>query len=279
MQAFFAPNLRHAFGRLLAGVAALALYGAAGANAQDIRIGGTGAALGTMQVLADAYAKERPGTTLTVLPSMGSGGGIKAVLAGAIQVAVSARPLSEAEVKAGALETEYGLTPFVFATGAGNAAVGITTQELVDIYAGSREQWADGTRIRLVLRPVGDSDSETIKNISPQMREAKNLAEQRKGMLFTVTDQDAAASLEKAPGSLGPSTLALILSEKRPLKALALNGVVPNAKSLADGSYPLFKRMSLVTGPGAGAETLAFVSFVRSAAGRKVLEQNGHWVK
>ena len=85
--------------RALAVCAAFALTGVATAQTQEIKIGGTGAALGTMQVLAQAYAKTRPDAKITVLPSMGSGGGIKAVLAGAIQIGVSSRPLSEADSK------------------------------------------------------------------------------------------------------------------------------------------------------------------------------------
>jgi phosphate transport system substrate-binding protein len=261
-------------------LAACALFGTMVAvQAQDIKIGGTGAALGTMQLLAQAYAKTQPDARITVLPSMGSGGGIKAVLAGAVQIAVSARPLNEAEAKAGAASVEYGRTPFVFATAASNRATGVTTQDLVDSYAGALDHWPDGAKLRLVLRPIGDSDSETIKSMSPAMRNAKSAAEQRKGMVFTVTDQETATSIEKITGALGPSTLALLLSEQRPLKALALNGVVPSAHSIADGSYPLYKELLLVTGPKSPPEAQQFVAFVRSPAGREVLRQTGHWVK
>lgn len=100
---------------------------AASAQAYEIKIGGTGAALGTMQVLAQAYAESQPNAKITVLPSMGSGGGIKAVLAGAIEIGLSSRPLSEAEAKAGAVAVELGRTPFVFATALANKATGITT--------------------------------------------------------------------------------------------------------------------------------------------------------
>ena len=111
------------------------------------------------------------------------------------------------------------------------------------------------------------------------MREAKSAAEQRKGMAFMVTDQEAANAIENVPGALGPSTLALLLSEKRALKAPALDGVVPSAQTVANGRYPLNRQMLIVTGPKTPPEARAFVAFVRSAAGREVLLQTGHWVK
>jgi len=262
----------------LAACACLALAGAATAQVQEIKVGGTGAALGTLQLLAQAYAKSHPEARITVLPSMGSGGGIKAVLAGAVQIGLSSRPLSEAETRAGAVATAYGRTPFVFATAAANPATGITTQNLVDFYAGKVDAWPDGAKLRLVLRPIGDSDSETIKALSPAMREAKSAAEGRKGMVFTVTDQDTASMLEKVPGALGPTTLALLLSEKRALKALALNGVAPSTQNLANGSYPLARQMMIVTGPKTSPEAQAFADFVRSGAGRDLLQQTGHWL-
>jgi phosphate transport system substrate-binding protein len=259
--------------------AVLSLTFLAAVQAQEIKVGGTGAALGTMHLLAQAYAKSKPDSKVTVLPSMGSGGGIKAVLAGAIQVAVTSRPLSDAEVNAGAVAIEYGRTPFVFATAAANSVTGITTPNLVDYYAGKVEEWPDGEKLRLVLRPIGDSDSEAIKAMSPAMRDAKSAAEQRRGMLFTVTDQETASAIEKVPGALGPSTLALLKSEKRALKALALDGVAPTTQNIANGRYPLSKQLLMVTGPRTLPAAHAFVSFIRSAAGREILEQNGHWVK
>jgi phosphate transport system substrate-binding protein len=257
----------------------VAMAGCVAAQAQEIKIGGTGAAIGTMQLLGQAYTKAKPGSKITVLPSMGSGGGIKAVLAGAIQIGLSTRPLSEAESKAGAVAVVYGQTPFVFATSASNKASGITTQHLVDYYSGKVDSWPDGSKVRLVLRPVGDSDTETIKSLSPAMREAHAAAEQRKGMLFTVTDQETTGAIEKTPGALGPTTLAQLISEKSPLKALALDGMAPNAQTLANGTYPLSKQLLIVTGPKTPPEAQAFVSFVRSSAGREILQQTGHWVK
>lgn len=252
---------------------------ASGAAAQELKIGGTGAGLATMELLGDAFKRQNPGVVIEVLPSLGSGGGVKALLAGAVQVAVIARPLQDKEVAAGASAQEFGRTPFVFATHRSTRARGISVSDLVDVYAGRQESWPDGTPIRLVLRPVGDSDSEALKAISPAMRAAKTAAEQRKGMFFAVTDQDAADALEKMPGSLGPTSLALVLGERRELKVLALDGVMPDVRSLAAGSYPLYKTMLLATGPKSSAAAKAFVEFARSPAAREILVKNGYWVK
>jgi phosphate transport system substrate-binding protein len=264
---------RRLFALLLLSCAAVA------APAQDLKIGGTGAGLATMRLLGEAFARQNPGVTIEVLPSLGSGGGVKALLAGVVQVAVISRPLQEKEVAAGAVAQEYGRTPFVFASHRSTKVRGISVGDLVEIYAGRQERWPDGTPIRLVLRPVGDSDSEALKAISPAMREAKTAAEQRKGMLFAVTDQEAADALEKMPGSLGPITLALALSERRELRILPLDGIAPDVRSLADGSYALYKTMLLVTGPRSPAAAKAFVDFARSPAAREILVKNGHWVK
>lgn len=55
------------------------------------------------------------------------------------------------------------------------------------------------------------------------MPQAIETATQRKGLPFAVSDQNAADTIEKVPGALGASTLAQLLTENRPLKALRLN--------------------------------------------------------
>ncbi len=254
----------------------LCLAGASGAEGAEFQLGGSGATLGTMRVLADAYTAKHPETTFVVLPSMGSSGGIKAALAGAVALGLSTRPLKSDESAAGAVSVEYGRTPFVFATAPGTPVDGISTRQLADIYAGRLTEWPDGTRIRMILRPVSDSDNDAIKAISAEVRQGLDIAETRPGMAFAVTDQEAAKAIETTPGGIGPSTLALIRSEGRNLKALKLDGIAPSPDSLADGSYPLGKSLSIVRTPKSPPEALDFLDFVGSAEGRAILARTGH---
>lgn len=273
------PRLSAVWRRLpIRGCLAALLCAATVLHAQEIRVGGTGGALGTMRLLGQAFANQYPQMKVTVLPSLGSGGGIRALLAHAIDLAVSSRALTPAEISAGAVATEYARTPFVFATAPSIPVTKITSSELIDIYSGRTTHWPGGSRIRIILRPTGDSDSTLIKSISPAMSDAKTLAESRQGMAFAVTDQDSADALERVPGALGPTTLAQIIAEGRELRALQLDGVAPSVAALADGSYRLHKTLLMVVAANPSGATRQFMAFVRSPRGRQILQQNGHWV-
>ncbi len=253
----------------------------ASANSADlvaparIRIGGSGGAIATMQILGKTFTKTHPNVSVVVVPSLGSGGGIKAMLAGAIDLAISGRALKDTERAQGALATEYARTPFVFATGMRNSVSAITTHELVKIYTGETRTWPDGKPLRLVLRPEVESDTDIVKSLSPAMNQAVKTALAREGMIMAMTDQDSADNLENIPGAIGTTTLAQIISEQRALKPLTLNGATPGLAALGEGTYPYFKTLFMVTGPKPNLVTQAFIAFVRSAEGRQILAKNG----
>ena len=246
--------------------------------AEEIKIGGTGAALGSMQILAAEFSATNPDIRVTNVPSLGSGGSIKAVLAGAIGLAVTSRPMKENERKLGAVETEYARTPFVFAVSTKSKVTSITSGELADIYAGKSVTWADGSPVRILLRSASDIDTEIVRNISPAIGLALAAAETRPGVQFSVNDQDAANDLERIPGAIGPSSLALIVSEKRTLRALKLDGREPTPMSAASGAYPYYKRLFLVTGAKPSVAVERFIAYVHSPAARKILTGNGQWI-
>lgn len=245
---------------------------------EELKLGGSGSCLGTMRLLAEQFQKTHPDVRITVVPSLGSSGGIKAVAAGALDIGLSGRPLKEEERRLGVTAIEYGRTPFVIATGASNATSSINIEQLAQMYAGKLTVWPDGKPLRLVLRPASESDNEILKGMSPAMNKAVSYALGREGMTMALTDQDSADAIEKITGAVGNSTLALILSERRPLKVLALNGVTPSPEAIADGVYPYYKTMFMVMGSKTSQLARDFIGFVRSPEGRNILTQNGHWI-
>lgn len=246
--------------------------------AATLKIGGTGTDLGTMRLLADAYQKRMPGTKLEIQPSVGSSGGISAVIAGALDISISSRPLKDDERAKGAREYAYAKTPFVMAVNLRTQVKQLTSTEIISIYDGTMTRWKDGSAIRLILRPESETDTKLLVNFIPGIEAAMARAYQRRGPPISSTDQEAADQIEKIPGAVGPSSLALILGEGRPLKALSLNGVAPTVENIGNGSYPMTKTLYLITGPQVADDALRFVEFLRSKAGVAILKRTGHLV-
>ena len=262
--------------RILASAALLLAM--AHASAETITVGGTGAALGTMRALAVEFAKVTPGASVVVVPNLGSSGGLKALAAGAIDMAAIARPLNQVESAQGIVAMAYGKNPFVIATSMKGAGTVRTLAELADMYAGRRTAWEGGEPIRLVLRPRLDTDTVLLESFSPELKLAMPAALARPGMIVASTDQETAETIEKTPGAIGPSSLALIRTEARQVRVLPLNGITPSARTVADGSYPYFKAMFLAR-KGAGTPAVAlFFDFVASPRGRQILVDTGHAV-
>lgn len=242
----------------------------------DLIIGGTGAALGTMQKLAEDFKKSHPDVKVKILPSLGSGGGIKALMAEQLTVSVSSRPITDAEKAKGIYAKEMARTPFVFATSQKTPAGNVTLDELAALYSGRSQTWSDGTQVRPVLRPVTDIDTEVVKGMSPALAQAVTEAHQRPGKNIAITDTDSADELEKIPGAVGTSALSLIKSEDRRLKTLAIAGVEPTLQNASSGKYPYLKTIYVVTTANPSPVAQSFVKYIESPAGRTVLSQTGN---
>ena len=248
------------------------------AHAETLRIGGTGAGVGTMRLLAEAFARkhqEYQVATIEVLPSLGSGGGIKALAAGSIDLAVSSRGLKDAERARGLHTRAYGRTALVFATPADNSVNSVTSAELAAIFGGTQNAWSNGTLVRPILRPKAETDTKLAEEHIPGLREALEKARSRPAVPLYFTDQETADALERIPGSVGTMSLSVIQSEKRRLKALTLDGHTATPQSIADGSYPIIKTLYFVIPAKPSQFCKVFLDFAYSAEGRAILEKAG----
>lgn len=251
---------------------------ASGGTLVPLRIGGSGSPSASITTIARAFEKSHRNVKIEILPGLGSAGGVRALAAGQVQVALISRRLTDEERKQGLVAVNYARTPFVFATSRATRISSITLEEAASIYSGRKTTWPDGTLIRLVLRPEVDSDTALLRSLSPAIDEAVKKAFTRPGMLIAITDVDAADALERLPGSFGTTTMSIVIAQGRPIKVLALDGTFPSLKGLADGSYPYPKPFYLVTSAQASPLVKEFVAFLRSSQGIKLLTASGHLV-
>jgi len=245
-------------------------------RAETLRITGTGGAIGGMRLLADAFRKTEPGVKVVFPRNIGSSGGIRAAMAGKLDIGLSARPLSPGERDSGGRQTAYARTAFVFAVNPDVQRSDIALAEVIAIYAGRKTVWDDGTDLRLVLRPASDTDTTVLRGISPVMADAVDSSQKREGLIVATTDQDSADAIERTGGSFGTTTLALLVSERRKIRVLSLSGVMPTKKTVRDGTYPYTKTFYMVTRQDPSPTAERFMRFVRSPEGMAILSRVGH---
>lgn len=261
---------------LLAAVACMGLALAASA-AEMVRVSGTGSGTGGMKLLANAFMAVNPDVKVDVLTAAGSSGGISALVAGALEVAVSNRPPNDKESAQAALTTiEYARTAFVLAVHRDLGVTALSAAELAALYADGPAKFPNGARARPVLRLSDATDTKLVKSFAPEVAIAVDLAAARRGMLNANTDSEAADMFEKVPGAFGGTTLAQIASERRPLVPLTIGGKVPSNANLAAGLYPQFKHLYLIASANPAPATRRFMAFVGSPAAQALLGANGH---
>lgn len=257
-------------------VAIAAFAGAAApGHAESLAIGGTGAAQGTIKLLADGYAKQRPDVAFELPRSLGSSGGIKAVVAGALDIATSGRPLRDAERQADLVEHAFASTAFVIVTSHKTFRENVTNADVVAIFSLERTTWPDGSMIRPVLRPESDADTDYLAQHFPGLALGLDAARKRLTVPIAKTDQDNLDAAESLPGSFAATSLAGVVSEGRKLAVLSLDGVEPTLANVESGAYKYVKTLYLVTRERKSQSAQDFLVFVASPEGGRILGTAG----
>lgn len=260
---------------VLAAAPLLARRSQATADTQ-LRIGGTGMALATMHELGTAFTAANPDVAVNILPSLGTGGGLNAAAAGAIELALSARALTEAERAKGLQAMAYARTPIAFAAHPDAGTSEITLAQVAQIFRGQLPNWPNGKAIRLIRREPSDADWSMLRALSPDMTDAIKIALERPGLLTVATDQENADALERLPGAFGAMSLGQIRAESRNVVPLTLDGEPPTIEDLAASRYKLSRTLYVVWRDKPGVDAAAFVAFLATPQSKDILARLGH---
>ena len=264
--------MRHAISILCRiGILAAALFGAGAPVAADtLRMGGVGAATKLLPHLFAAYGHDE----LDVIPSLGTGGGLRALADGLLDVAVAGRPLEPQELAKGMTQAAAIRTPYGLIT-SHKTPVSLKSAEIAEIYKAPKATWPDGTPIRIILRPKSDSDTAVLGGMFPNMTAAIEAARQHREVPLAATDQDNAEMAEQMPGSLAGATFTQIKVEKRRVRFVSIDGIEPSLENFERGVYPFAKTLYFVLPPTKNPAAERFLTFLHSPAGETALRAAG----
>lgn len=238
-----------------------------------LRMAGSGSNLPLTRSLGAAFSQARSRHAV-VHASIGSGGGVQALLDGVVDIALVSRPLRDGEREQGLVATPYARVPVVIAAHASVPDDGVTQAQLVAIFDGTRGTWADGSPIAVLQRERGDSSHTAVDRVLPAFAEANERAYATARFRVLYRDDAMREALADTRGAIGLFGEGAI-PESLPIKALTYDGVTPGPASVQAGTYPFHKDFAFVTRGAPRGEAAAFIAFVLSPAGRRVIEANG----
>lgn len=246
------------------------------APATDIVINGSTTVLPVMQKAGEAFMAANPGIHL-VISGGGSGNGIKALVDGLCQVAMSSRDIKENERS---LATSKNVTPvripvavdaLVPVVNPANKVVDLSQEQLRDIYAGKIRNWKDvggaDAKIVVISRDTSSGTYETWEEMIMKKQKVAPSA------LLQASNGAVVQAVSKNKNAIGYIGFGYL---DKSLKALHVNGLEATPANALSRAWPISRELYVFTnGQPAGAvkELIAFL--LDPQKGQKLVRETG----
>jgi phosphate transport system substrate-binding protein len=232
-------------------------------------LAGSGAVLPVMEMLVQEHVAAGGGE-LRVAPSIGSGGGLKALRDGAVAAALMSREPKDGELPPGARAVRFCLAPVVLAAGLEVPEPSLSAAQLAALVRGERVTWSNGAAAWVILREAGDSATAVFGQAFPAFRDAQLGALEQGTWRVALSDAAMEQALASSLSAVGVFDLGTLRMHAPRLKVVAVEGCG------ADGRGCPRRPFLLVVPADPDPAVVGLVEFVCGAEGRALLESFGY---
>lgn len=248
----------------------MSYHGVAG---ETITISGTGDNEILLRVLAKAFEAEHPDTTILIPKTISTAGGIVATAEGRCDLGRTARAIKENEKKYNLNYTVFAYSPIAFAVNSDIKGVdNLTTQQILDIYSGTITSWdklgGPEEKIFVIQREPGDAALIVIEKVIAGWKDIKSFTGE-----IIYTTPEVPPLIKKYKGTIG--YLPLDMAKAEGLTIFKIDGIDPSNENVQNGNYKLVSPFGLVWKGELKGLAKAFVDFVLSPQGQKLIAENG----
>ena len=262
---------------VLASLLALSCLLPAQAKAADeIVVNGSTTVLPIMQKVSEAYMAANPNVQIA-LSGGGSGNGIKALLDGLANIAMSSRDIKGSEKELAAkkginpVRTAVAVDALVPVVNPKNPINELSLDQLKDIYTGKITNWKElgGTDapITLYTREDGSGTREVFVERAlnkGSIVQSANVVNSN-GAMKTAVAQD-----KQSIGYVG------IGHVDKNVKALVFDKMVPSQENASNGTYKVTRLLFMNTKGAPEGITKAFIDYIYSPEGTEIIKKSGY---
>ena len=253
------------------------MYGCKKKDTTEISIQGSTTVLPIVQRVAEVYMSKNPDVSLSVSGG-GSGVGITALLDGTTDIAMASRQMKDKE-KATAnkkgmkiKEVEIAMDGIAVIVHPSNSISEMTIDDIKSIYMeGGVSNWSKfGGEDKDIVVVSRDTASGTFEVFEKKVLGGEKVRADALLQASNVAVKNAVAGSEGAIGYMGIGYLG------DEVKALLVNGVEPTEANVLSGEYPVARKLYLYIRGDAPDDINAFVNFVLSEDGQRIVREVGY---
>lgn len=241
-----------------------------------LHLAGSGSNIPLTRALAASFHAQSPDVHVVVFDSIGDAGGVQAAYDDVIDLGLVARPLSDTELSLGLFTTPYARVPVVVATHLGVPDESLSIAALLDIYAGRKQSWSDGTPIVVLQRPRGDSSHLAVATAVPDFDAVNDEAYRERRWRVVDSDQAMQEALSITAGAVGLFDLGIITLQRLPVRPLRIDDIAASEASVQSGRYPFAKDLAFVGVEEPAGLVADLVRHVHGDDGRALLRSAGY---
>ena len=247
------------------------------AIAENLVIPGSGSPEYVLDQLAKAFNAKQAQHRVVVPPSSGTAGALRDVGEGLSTLGRVGRPLKEEERAKGFVYLPLGRDPVVVVGGAGVTVRAISWTQLVEVFAGNVTNWQELGGSSAPVRVVGREQSDTSRQALMAVNKAFREVSYGSRLKMVHLDPQLIELIDRYPTSLSYINRSNLPLFKTRVVPLALEGVEPTPENVEKGKYPVWIEFGLIykESQGMSAAAKAFVEFVRSPEGVRMLRTHG----
>jgi len=230
-----------------------------------LKISGSGSTTAVLNAIKPAFEADTAGYRLEVLSGTGTGGGVKGVVQGVLDVAAMARPPQDNEAEQNVEYVEFGQAGQAIITHLDVGVSNLTAAQVEDIFSGEITNWSEvggpDQRLILYVRDEGDSSTKALRSVFIDDTPFPELVAQ----VFT-SQSDMLAAVAETPGSVGIATWPTALAQGAKVEAVTIDGVAPG-----NASYEMKSTLGIGFLADRRPDVQALIDWLRSEQGQTAL--------
>jgi len=229
------------------------------------------------QELADAFM-DMHSKVIIDIQGGGSGQGVKAVEEDLVDFGALSRELKDEEKAIVAQEWVIAKDGIAIVVNKDVDVDDLTKDQIKDIFTGEITNWSEvggaSAKIEVVVREEGSGTRDAFNELTGVLgkdADGNNID----NTIETALIQSSTGAIVQTVGSTEHSIGYISLgSLNDSVNAVKVGGVVPSSATVLDGSYVVSRPFILITGRTLSEQAQAFIDFIMSAEGQKIVEES-----